>query len=326
MFSKEEGFKKKFGDKKKEMSPEESSGGVTFFLLVGSVGIALLFHLSSFLPNWWQEVTTPRVFESERGELSESSVDLEVTPTPWQKDLEESLRSLVKEKEGLYGVYLYQIDTSQSIGINHQEEFPAASLMKLPVVVSLYQEAERRRLDLATEYRLRQEDKLSGNGSIHLQPEGTVYTYRSLAKLAIEQSDNTAVNVIAKTLGENKIQTTINSLNLSRTNYSLRQTSPEDMGKLLLSLYQKETLTSANSREIIGYLSQTIFNDQIPAALPENVVIAHKIGLDEGILHDAAIVFTDQGDFVLVIMSKEALREQAQATLEEITRMVWEAI
>jgi beta-lactamase class A len=162
--------------------------------------------------------------------------------------------------------------------------------------------------------------------SVYLQPEGTVYTYRNLIKLAIEQSDNTASGIIAKALGKEKIQSTIDFLSLARTSYSLAQTTPEDTGRLLVALYQDEILTLAHSQELIGYLSWTIFNDQIPAVLPDDLVVAHKVGFDDQVLHDAAIIFTDQGDFVLVIMSQGDSSDQAQEVLEEITKAVWEAI
>lgn len=326
MSFKKEVFKKKLN--KKELEKEKQSGRVVLVLLVASTGLALVFYLSSFLPAFWQKITTPRVVKlnSNQGKTPPTPFEPMMTPTPWQKNLEEELISLVNQQNGVYGIYLYEIDSKSFLGVNYQESFPGASLMKLPVIIAAYQEAERKQFDPTAEYRLKEEDKLPGNGSVHLQPEGTIYTYRALAKLAVEQSDNTAISVIVKAIGEDKIQKTIDLLDLAKTNYRLRQTTPEDMGQLLLALHQGQALTAAHSQEIIGFLTNTIFNDQIPAFLPENLTIAHKIGLDENLLHDAAIVFTDTSDFVLVIMSQGDPQDQAQKTFEEITRMIWEEI
>jgi beta-lactamase class A len=326
MSFKKEVFKKKLT--KKETEKETQSGRVVLVLLVVSTGLALVFYLSSFLPAFWQKITTPRVVKlnDNQGETPPASLEPTMAPTPWQKNLEKKLTSLVNQQNGAYGVYLSEIDSQSFLGVNYQESFPGASLMKLPVIIAAYQEAERKQFDLTAEYRLKEEDKLPGNGSVHLQPEGTIYTYRALAKLAVEQSDNTAISVIAKTIGEDKIQKTIDLLGLAKTNYRLKQTTPEDMGQLLLALHQGQALTAAHSQEIIGFLINTIFNDQIPAFLSDNLTVAHKIGLDENLLHDAAIIFTDTGDFVLVIMSQGDPQDQAQKTLEEITKMVWEEI
>ncbi|MDD3679757.1 MAG: class A beta-lactamase-related serine hydrolase [Candidatus Shapirobacteria bacterium] len=325
MLSKEEILKKR-SSSQEDKEKEGRHGWIILALLLISSGLAAIFYLFSFWPDFWQKIMTPRVIRPQEKFVLVSPTDFELTPTPWQEDLKEELFGYINQENGFYGIYLYQVSSQQFIGVNHQESFPAASLMKLPIIVAAYQQAEKQQFDLTSEYRLREEDKLIGNGSVYLQPEGTVYSYRNLIKLAIEQSDNTAVNVIAKILGEEKIRLTIDFLGLEKTDYTLHQTSPEDIGRLLIALHQGEVLTSAHSQEIIGYLSQTIFNDQIPAVLPKNLTIAHKIGLDNQVLHDAAIIFTDQEDFVLVIMSQGDSQDQEQRVLEKITETVWKRI
>lgn len=327
MFSREGTLKRRLKKDKEEEKKGRSNWLVLFGLFFLSSGLAVIFYLGSILPAFWQKLTSPRVIRPQ-GEPAAVSPTIKNEPTPkafWPQSLGQDLENLIEGKSGRYGFYIFDLDKEQFLGINHQEKFPAASLIKLPIVVTAYREAERGYFDLAAEYRLREEDKLVGNGSVYLQPEGTIYTYRNLIKLAIEQSDNTASAVIVKALGEEKIQSTIDFLGLSRTSYPLRQTTPEDIGRLLAALYQEEVLTSAHSQELIGYLSQTIFSDQIPAALPDDLVVAHKVGFDDQILHDAAIIFAPQGDFVLVIMSQGDPQDQAQEVLEEATRRVWEA-
>ncbi|KUK83725.1 MAG: putative beta-lactamase [Microgenomates bacterium 39_6] len=311
----------------KEEKEEEKSGRVVLILLLSSTGLAIIFYLSSLLPSFWERISTPKVIKVDDFEAEELSPTIIVpTPTPWQKELQEELLELIGQERGVYGVYLLAAESQNAIGINHQKIFPGASLMKLPVIATAYQEAEKGRFDLTAEYRLKEEDKLVGNGSVHLQPEGTVYTYQALIQLAIEQSDNTAVSVLADNLGKEKIQALIDFSGLSRTDYLAGETTPEDIGQFLFSLHQGKMLTSSHSQEFIGFLTNTIFNDQIPSVLPENLVVAHKIGLDENLLHDAAIIFTDKGDFILVIMSQGDSQDRAQMILEEITKMIWKNI
>ncbi len=327
MFAEKEIFKKKITNKKEKDQQEESSGRVVLILLLASTGLAMIFYLSSLLPSFWERISAPKVVKIDDLRTEELSPTIIVpTPTPWQKELQEELLEFVDQESGIYGIYLLEIENQNAIGINHQEIFPGASLMKLPVIATAYKEAEKRQFDLTAEYRLKEEDKLPGNGSVHLQPEGTIYTYRALIKLAVEQSDNTAISVIADNLGEEKIQALIDFLELSRTDYLAGKTTPEDMGQFLASLHQGKMLTSSHSQEFIGFLTNTIFNDQIPSVLPEDLVVAHKIGLDENLLHDAAIIFTEKGDFILVIMSQGDSQDRAQAVLEEITKTIWTAI
>ena len=327
MRPKEEILKRRLKKGEKEEKKGRSSWVILLGLFFLSSGLAAIFYLASVLPGFWQKLTSPRIIKPQREASSVSSITNEPTPTTfWSPFLGQELESLINSQDGRYGLYLFDIDKGEFLGVNYQGKFPAASLIKLPIVVTAYREAERRQFDLEAEYRLKEEDKLVGNGSVYLQPEGTTYTYRNLIKLAIEQSDNTASAVIAKALGEEKIQATIDFLDLAGTSYSLHQTTPEDIGRLLVALHQEEILTSAHSQELIGYLSWTIFNDQIPAVLPDSLVIAHKVGFDDQVLHDAAIIFADRGDFVLVIMSQGDSQDKAQTVLEEITEMVWETV
>jgi len=47
-------------------------------------------------------------------------------------------------------------------------------------------------------------------------------------------------------------------------------------------------------------------NDRIPKYLPVDITIAHKTGLEKGVCHDAGIVFTHKGDFIIVVLTKYA--------------------
>ena len=45
-------------------------------------------------------------------------------------------------------------------------------------------------------------------------------------------------------------------------------------------------------------------NDRIPKKLPEDCPVAHKTGLERNVCHDAGIVFTQQGDFLICVLTK----------------------
>jgi beta-lactamase class A len=51
--------------------------------------------------------------------------------------------------------------------------------------------------------------------------------------------------------------------------------------------------------------------------------VAHKIGTDLGVYADAAIVYAPK-PFILVILSREAVAQEAQGVLPAISRLVWE--
>ena len=195
--------------------------------------------------------------------------------------------------------------------------------MKLPVMLTLYQEAEKGGLDLETKYLLKEVDKQSGAGILQGKKAGSVYTYRQLVELMGQYSDNTAFNVLTNILGAEKIQKTIDSLGMTKTLFEKFETSPQNMGLFFQKLYQGELVNREHQEEILGFLTKTAFEDRIPAGVPEGIRVAHKIGTELGNYSDAGIIFSDK-PFVLVMITKNARETEALATLPKITQKVWE--
>lgn len=78
------------------------------------------------------------------------------------------------------------------------------------------------------------------------------------------------------------------------------------MALLLENIYRR-TLGNKNvCNQCISMLKLTRTNDRIPKYLPAEITIAHKTGLEQNVCHDAGIVFTRKGDFVIVILTKHA--------------------
>jgi len=235
----------------------------------------------------------------------------------------EEIKNLTNQLLGTYGVYVYRFEDGKEYGFQQNEIFPAASLMKLPVILTLYQEAEAGKINLEEEYKLLEKDKRGGAGILQSRPAGEVYTYRKLAELMGQYSDNTANNVLVKILGPEKIQQTIDNLGMKKTNFAKYETTPQDIGLFFRKLYEDGVVTSQHKEEILKFLTKTGFEDRIPAGIPKEIRVAHKIGTEIGVFSDAGIVFS-QKPFVLVIISREAKESEAKEALPKIAKMVWE--
>lgn len=245
------------------------------------------------------------------------------TPTPkFEKEVEE-IKSLIKDLKGTYGIFVQDLATGESYGLNQDKVFTAASLIKLPVLLTLYKEFEAGNIDLETKYALKNSDKIGGAGSMQYKPAGTVYTYRQMAQLMGEQSDNTAFNVFVKLLGKGKIQRVINNLGMEKTFFEDNKTTPKDIGLFFYKLYTQNILIKDHRDEILSFLTDTIWEDRIPAGLPKDIKVAHKIGTEVGVISDAGIVFSKR-PFILVIMSEGVLESQAKEVLPKIAQLVFE--
>ena len=286
---------------------------ISLFILTVLASSAL--YLKTELAGFWQKFTSPMV-------ISTLPEEERFDPSPVLEEIE----GLTKELRGVYGLYVYRFEDGNGYGWHQKEVFPAASLMKLPVLLTLYQAAERGELSLDAEYSLIQQDKVGGAGILQSKPVGTVYTYRQLAEYMGQCSDNTAYNVLVRIFGREKIQATIDDVGMRKTSFRENETTPEDIGLFFHQLYQGGVVTFEHRQEILKFLTDTVFEDRIPAGVPEGVRVAHKIGTEIGSFSDAGIVFANPpaGGFVLVILSKAAREPEALEILPQITQSVWE--
>ena len=291
----------------KEEERKKRTRQAVVILLMATVGLAFFFHFLSFLPEIWRKFRSPIIISSNGTEAP----------------IEKNIRQLVAQAKGIYGVCIVDLDKGDTFGINKDEIFPAVSLMKLPLIYTFYQQVELGQIDLDEQYFLKEEDKVEGTGSIYQQQAGTIYTLRQLITLVGKQSDNTAQNILVKILGKEKIQAAIIDLGMKQTSYTDWETTPQDIAIFWQKLVNGQILTAVHRQEILDFLTDTIFEEQIPVGLPEGIRVAHKVGVDEGVLHDAGVVFADQ-PFVLVLMSKDIDITEAKELFPQITELVWD--
>jgi beta-lactamase class A len=228
----------------------------------------------------------------------------------------------VRPLSGVYGLYVVRLADGSSYGVNEDEIFEAASLIKLPVMVGMYMEAEDNNLDLEDEYTLKSSDKIGGSGSLSSEPEGTVVSYRELVEYMGKESDNTAFGVAKGILGEEKISEIIDEIGMKDTSLEENETTPHDIGIFFSKLWDGQIITQDNKDELLSYMTDTIYEAWIPEGLP-NIQVAHKFGREVHVVNDAGIVFTDD-PFVLVILSKGVVEREADEIFPELSRTIYQ--
>jgi len=251
-----------------------------------------------------------------------------LTPTPTPKTdqsiaVKNEIEKLTKNLKGRYGISVYNLTTKDGFGIKENEVFTAASINKLPVILTLYMEAEAGKIDLDSKYFLEAIDKRVGAGSMQYQKIGATYTYRQMAELMGKQSDNTVFAALRRILTDQKIQQVINSLDMVKTSLEKSETSPADISLFFRKLYSGSILKRENRDEILSFLTKTNYETRIPAGVPQEIKVAHKIGSDIGVVGDAGIIFAPK-PYILVILSSEVLESEANLVLPKISKSVWD--
>ena len=198
---------------------------------------------------------------------------------------------------------------------------PAASTIKIPVMVEVFSQLQTGKFDLQRRVRLTAADKDYGSGDLCDAPVGTTYPISVLINKMIDVSDNTATNMLIRLVGRRSINSGMADLGLRRTrltqdirtsDWGIRQnlrTSPADLVRLLELMARRQLVDQWSSNEMISILEQDQFNTLIPEPLPIDIQIAHKTGSFFDTLNDAGIVYAGDSPYVIAVMTT-SLRSQ----------------
>jgi beta-lactamase class A len=101
-------------------------------------------------------------------------------------------------------------------------------------------------------------------------------------------------------------------------------TTAKDIASFYKLLYNGKLIDEQSSQQMLEILKRQKLNDRIPKYLPNQTIIAHKTGELDGVKHDAGIVFTPKGDYIIVLMSDTANELVAAEIEANVSKAVWE--
>jgi len=228
------------------------------------------------------------------------------------------LTSICSEWENLPGesaFYYKNLTTGETLELNSDLPFIAASVIKLPVMIEFFFQIQEGRVDFKERFSIRTEDKMPSCGALTYLHEGLEVTALDLCTLMIILSDNTATNLLIHRLGMDRINARMATLGLRRTVLSRllfdsqaqsrgleNHVCASEIGFLLESLYRGELVSPVYSEQMLSILKNQRLNGKIPFFL-HGIPLAHKTGEDGGISHDAGIVYTPE-PFVVCFLSQ----------------------
>lgn len=235
--------------------------------------------------------------------------------------LPKDIDTILSPLKGSYSVYIYNVLTKKEIGIDENTIYTAASVNKIPILAALYYSAGKGDVDLEKQIILQKDDIQDyGSGSIRYDPVGSPYSVKTLARLMMEKSDNTAAYILANyVLTIDKIQNLIDEWGMNQTSISDNKTSAKDMSILLIKMYQGKITSAALNQEMLGFMDKSDYDDRIPALLPQGVKVYHKTGDDIGKIHDVGIVSSDKKTYYVGIFTTDQTDDKA--TIDAIARV-----
>lgn len=232
-------------------------------------------------------------------------------------------------------LYAVDLDSGEYLDMGGTKTVPAASTIKLPILLALFQDLDQGKVRLDERLTMTKPLVASGSGDMQFQPVGTTFTLLDTATRMIVISDNTATNMILERLGgkdvvnqrfqEWGLQTTV-VRNLLPDLKGTNTTSASDLVQTL-ALIERGKLISPRSRDwILHILRSTENRSLLPAGLGAGAVIGHKTGDIGFIIGDAGMVDTATGQRYLITIFVQSSYNDPQAVqlLQELSRKTYQ--
>jgi beta-lactamase class A len=252
--------------------------------------------------------------------------------------LQAQLTTYALHAPGQVALAVEDLATGLTTGVNAGSEMPAASTIKIPVMVEVFRRLVAGDFDLNTQVTLLASDRDWGSGDLCEARPGTRYPVSRLLALMIDDSDNTATNMLIRLVGRENINATMVALGLTHTRLSdfirsngpirwaLRST-PADMVHLLTAMAKERLIDEWSSRQMIAILSADHINTLLPVPLPPGTTIAHKTGSLHDTLNDVGIVYPSDAalsPYVIAVMTTGLPTLQAgRAFIHAVSRLAY---
>ncbi|OUL35139.1 serine hydrolase [Nostoc sp. T09] len=233
------------------------------------------------------------------------------------------------------GVLLVDLDTGAYVDVNSATSFPAASTIKIPILVAFFQDLDAGKIRLDEMLTMQQQMIAGGSGNMQYKPAGTQYTALEVATKMITISDNTATNMlIARLGGIEALNQRFRSWGLTTTAIrnqlpdlqGTNTTSPKELATLMAMVNQGNLVNMRSRDRLLDIMRQTQKDTLLPSGLGAGASIAHKTGDIGTMLADAGLVDIPTGKrYIAAVMVQRPNNDlRAEKLISAISRAAYQ--
>jgi beta-lactamase class A len=236
---------------------------------------------------------------------------------------------------------------------NASEVFPAASVIKLPMLIDAFRLVQVEQLKLEDRYPMKASDHATGSGVLQVMDAGLEPTLRDLLALMIVVSDNTATNMTLDALGGvdatnarfaaafpeglgletsrvvGKLQVAWEFKTEAQRQGKLAQITPLETLELLERLWHGQLLGPEMRELALEILGGQQYTEIIARYLPDEIKIATKSGSITGVRNDVGIVYAPR-PYAVALASKgsndhrEHMDNEGVLTLARVSKLLYD--
>lgn len=246
-------------------------------------------------------------------------------PAPVRADtaaLHHKLDSIAAAHRGVVGYSVIDIENNVRFNRRGDETFPTASLIKVPILVTVYDLVAKGQLSLDDPLSVLRIDQVPGSGIIQYLHNGVILTVRDAAWLMTTISDNTATNLLLDRIIIRTVWNKMDSLGLHNTKvhsksfrrsasvamdssvkYGLGVTTPNEMARLFELMALGKAVNPTSDSVMLDILEHNENNEKLQRFV-YGVRAAHKSGEGDQVRVECSLYYL-RNRIVACVLTKE---------------------
>jgi len=225
-------------------------------------------------------------------------------------------------------IYFEYLLTGASISINKDAEFYPASLLKVPVAMTVAKKIEKGEWKWTNELVLLSTDKDDKFGTLYKEPANSTHTIEDIVRRSLSDSDNTAHFILVRNLEMEEMRDVYDHMGLGGFLETEGSLSAKRYSVMVRALYAGSYISDENSQKLLTYLTQSPFDYYIQSGLSQDVPFAHKIGVDadKKVYLDSGIVYARNRPYILTVMTKDKDEQKAKELMKDVSEKAYHYI
>jgi len=281
------------------------------------------------------------LFNSPASLAQKNSFEVKELPDPI---LQEKLSAMVKDFHGDVGIYVRHLPSGRTAAIRADELFPTASMIKVSIMLRLFEKMHEGKLDYHTSLVYRDSLLYPGEDILGSFRDSSRIPLSEVVMLMLTMSDNTASlwcqamadsgQAINDFLERNGIHSTrVNSRTpgrrADREKYGWGQTTPREMCELLTMIRDGRAVSPDASEKMLRILSRTYWDGEALSQIPPFVHTASKQGAVDESRSEVVLVNAPSGDYVFCVITKNQkdtswrADNEGYVLLRAVSRLLW---
>ena len=238
-----------------------------------------------------------------------------------REKLETNVSELIESFNGDAGIYVRHLFSNTVVGVNEDKIFPTASMIKVPILVKIFDKIEAGVLKIDSVVYFNKAEinyPWKGDDALSRFKDGEDITISKLLTHMITFSDNhaslwlqdvagggTAINSWLKENGfeHTRVNSRTEGREIHYQQYGWGQTTPKEMAELMVMIREGRVVSPDASTEMYRHLTRTYWNDEALSQIPPTVQVASKQGAVSQSRSEVVLVNAPNGDYVFSIIT-----------------------